>query len=407
MHKQRIQTLGITIWFICAFFYALEYFIRSSSGALYDSFTLAPYNMSAVQISISSSAFYLCYVISQLPAGMLVDKFGVRRIMVVSTLVFSTAIYIASVSTSPVGIILYRALAGLGGGFAFLCAIKSIALWLPDRFFPLFTGMTQFFLYLGATLSAAPLVISNHHFSISAIMSGLFIISLALFFISVVVIKMHPDFKNQQKNKKRTASPCLILISVLKNKQIWLNGFYCFTIYGTTVLFADLWGIKYLQLRGFSADVSGTCTSLIFIGVAVSSPFWGAIASLLNNEHKPLMVAPVIGFVVTIALLYFTTNEYAAFFLSFLFGACQAVHVLNFSALRSSVSPARIATALALVNLFLPLSGGTLQPLTGEIIEFLSQNYSQLFAFQVALAIIPILKIFSFIISLFIKDHDK
>ncbi|AIT09763.1 MFS transporter [Candidatus Francisella endociliophora] len=407
MYKHRIKTLSIFIWFACAFFYALEYFIRSSSGALYDSFSFPPYNMTAAQISISSSAFYLCYVASQLPAGMLVDKYGVKRIMIASTLIFSIAIYIASVSTSPVGIIIYRALAGLGGGFAFLCAIKSIALWLPDRFFPLFTGMTQFFLYLGATLSAAPLVIINNYYSISAIMSGVFIVSLALFFISVFVIKLHPDFSKKQEAKKRKVSPFLILISVLKNKQIWLNGFYCFTIYGTTVLFADLWGIKYLQLLGFSADVAGTCTSLIFIGVAISSPLWGAIASLLNNEHKPLMVAPIIGFVVTIALLYLTTNIYAAFILCFLFGACQAVHVLNYSALRSSVSPARIATALALVNLFLPLSGGTLQPLTGGIIEFLSQNHSQLFAFQIALAIIPILKILSFIISLFIKDHGK
>lgn len=407
MYKQRIKFLGLSIWFICAFFYALEYFVRSSSGALYDSFALAPYSMSAAQISMSSSAFYLCYVLSQIPAGMLIDRYGIKRIMIVSSLLFAIAIYIASISSHPKGIILYRALAGLGGGFAFLCAIKSIALWLPNKVFPLFTGLTQFFLYTGAALSAGPLVILNNYYNISTIMGGIFIISLTLFFFSIFVIRMHPDFFTDKKKSKRKINAFLVLTSILKNKQIWLNGFYCFTIYGTTVLFADLWGIKYLKLSGFSADVSGTSISLIFAGVAIFSPIWGVIATVLNGERKPLLIAPLIGFFIVITLLYINPNKYILFILCILFGGCQAVHVLNYSALRNTVSPARIATALALVNLFLPLSGGTLQPITGEIIGFLSNIYPELTAFKITLAIIPVLMLLAFIISLFIKDSKS
>ena len=407
MYREKVKVLGLSIWFICAFFYALEYFIRSSGSALFEAYSILPYNMSAEELSISSSAFYLAYVFVQLPAGMLVDKYGIKKIMIASTLIFSIAIFIASIATTSSGIILYRALAGLGGGFAFLCAIKSASLWLPDRLFPLFIGLTQFFLYLGATLSAAPLVIIAKYFSVSTIMSGVFLISVMLFLVSLFIIKIHPEFDKRQITKKRKISAAANLLKVFKNKQIWLNGFYCFTIYGTTVLFADLWGIRYLELKGFSQNSAGICTSLIFIGVTIFSPIWGAIATILNGERKPLLIAPILGFFVVVALLYLNANQYMAFLLCVLFGGMQAVHVLSYSALRNTVPVVRIATALSLVNLFLPLSGGILQPVTGVIIGSLSQSHSILFAFEAAMILIPTLMILSFIIALFIKDSKE
>ncbi|MFT4693394.1 MAG: MFS family permease [Francisella sp.] len=221
---------------------------------------------------------------------------------------------------------------------------------------------------------------------------------------SLFIIRVHPEFDKNIIVAKAKISALDNLIEVLKNKQIWLNGFYCFTIYGTTVLFADLWGIRYLSLKGFNQETAGLCTSLIFIGVAIFSPVWGAIASILNSEQKPLFIAPIIGFFIVIFLLYINTNEYIAFLLCVLFGGSQAVHVLNYSALRNTVPVVRIATALALVNLFLPLSGGILQPVTGAIIGQLSKNHSNLFAFEAAMIFVPILMILSFIIALFIKN---
>ena len=137
--------------------------------------------------------------------------------------------------------------------------------------------------------------------------------------------------------------------------------------------------------------MAGTCTSLIFIGIAVFSPIWGIIATAIDSERKPLIVAPFLGIFIVISLLYINVNPYVALVLCVLFGGIQAVHVLNYSSLRKSVSPARIATALALVNLFLPLSGGVLQPITGMIVKYLGHTHTPLFSFKVAMIFIPVL----------------
>ena len=406
MNKQKITGLALTIWFTCAFFYALEYFIRSSTGALLDDFMKEPYNLSTLSISLFSSAFYWAYVLAQIPAGILVDRFGVKKVMVVSTAIFSVAIFIATAFTSESALLLYRVLAGFGGGFAFLCALKSISIWLPNRLFPMFTGFTQFLLYTGATLSAAPLVLLSKHFSIPEIMMGVFIISLIVLLFSIFAIKTHPDFvKNSTTGAKKSSFKDIL--EVVANKQIWLNGFYCFTIYGTTVLFADLWGIRYLQLTGFTEAQAGLCTSFIFIGVAVFSPLWGVIATIFDGEKRFLLVAPIFGFFIVTYLLFFNDSFILACILCVLFGGVQGVHTLNYSALRNTVSATQIATGLALVNVFLPLSGGILQPVTGAIINSLKENNDPLYAFQVAMIFIPVLMFLSFVVALFIRDKKK
>ncbi|APC90897.1 MULTISPECIES: MFS transporter [Francisella] len=407
MYKTKITSLGLSIWFICAFFYALEYFVRSSTGALLDGFMKEPYNLNIASTALFSSSFYWSYIVSQIPAGIIVDKFGVKKVMTFSSVIFSIAMLIATIAYSEPMLLVYRILAGFGGGFAILCAIKSIAIWLPNRLFPAFTGLTQFVLYIGATLSAAPLVFLSKYLSISQIMALIFIVSFVLLLSSIFVIKTHPDYKKENKYNNKQNQTLKDILAVLKNKQIWFNGLFCFTIYGTTVLFADLWGIRYLTLYGFTQNQAGFCTSLIFIGVCIFSPIWGVIASAVDSEKKFLLISPIFGFFIVTYLLFFNENIIIAYILCVLFGGVQAVHVLNYSALRNTVSVTQIATGLAIVNMFLPLSGGVLQPITGAMITYLKKTHEALYAFQTTLIIIPILMVLSFIIALFIKDSSS
>ena len=407
MYKTRITTLGLSIWFICAFFYALEYFVRSSTGALLDDFMKEPYNLSITSAALFSSSFYWSYIISQIPAGIIVDKFGVKKVMIVSNAIFSVAMLIATIAHSEYMLLTYRILAGFGGGFAILCAIKSIAIWLPNRLFPAFTGLTQFVLYIGATLSAAPLVFLSEYLSISEIMALIFVISFILLLFTIFGIKTHPNYKKENKHNNKQSQTLKDILAVLKNKQIWFNGLFCFTIYGTTVLFADLWGIRYLTLYGFSQSQAGFCTSLIFIGVCIFSPIWGVIASAVNREKIFLLISPIFGFFIVTYLLFYNQNIIVAYILCVLFGGVQAVHVLNYSALRNAVSATQIATGLAAVNMFLPLSGGILQPITGTMITYLKEAHQAFYAFQTTLIIIPTLMLLSFIIAIFIKDSNS
>ena len=119
------------------------------------------------------------------------------------------------------------------------------------------------------------------------------------------------------------------------------------------------------------------------------------------------MITPILRFFVVTYLLFFNTSFPIAIVLCILFGAVQAVHVLNCSALRNKISTTQIATVLTVVNMFLPLSGGFLQATNGALINHLKQSHESLYALQTTLIIIPTLMILSFIIALFIKDSNN
>ena len=88
-----------------------------------------------------------------------------------------------------------------------------------------------------------------------------------------------------------------------------------------------------------------------------------------------------------------------------LWGGMQGVHVLNFTILRSQVSSAYIATGLAMVNLFIPLSGAILQPFVEFMVSLLeSYGFGEIQLFKIALLILPILMALSLLIALFIKE---
>ncbi|QIW10835.1 MFS transporter [Francisella sp. LA112445] len=403
---QKITRVGFTIWFICAFFYALEFIVRASGNSLYNSFIIAPYSLSPEQISVFSSAFYWAYVASQLPAGILIDKFGIKKIMLVSTFLFSVGVFIATRSTSQEYLILYRVLAGVGGGFAFLCSLKAIAIWLPKRTFPLFTGATQMLMYGAGTITGLPLVILANHFSIQVIMSAILVVSLLLF-LSVVFFISSNEPHNQKDTDELADTHTKIedIPIVFKIKQILLNGFFCFTIYGTTALFADLWSYRFLSLDGYPKEYAGLASSMIFIGIAVFSPLWGVIATILNKQKILLTLASVFGFFIVIAIVYLHLNPVVMCILCVLWGGMQAVHVLNFTILRAHISPLYIATGLAMVNLFIPLSGAVLQPFVGYTVTFLDKaGFDHLQSFKYALLILPILMLLSVVLSLFIKE---
>ena len=404
---QKITKVGFTIWFMCAFFYALEFIVRASGNSLYNSFIIAPYDLSPEQISIFSSAFYWAYVASQLPAGILIDKFGIKKIMLASTFIFSVGVFIATRATSQEYLVLYRVLAGIGGGFAFLCALKAIAIWLPKRTFPLFTGATQMLMYGAGTITGLPLVILANHYSVQVIMSVILVVSILLFLSVVFFIPSNEphDQKDTDELAADTHTKIEDIPIVFKIKQILLNGFFCFTIYGTTALFADLWSYRFLSLDGYPTEYAGLASSMIFIGIAIFSPLWGVVATILNKQKILLTIASALGFFIVTAIVYMHLNPAIMCVLCVLWGGMQAVHVLNFTILRAHISPLYIATGLAMVNLFIPLSGAVLQPFVGYMVSFLEKaGFGHLSSFKYALLILPVLMLLSVILSLFIKE---
>jgi ACS family D-galactonate transporter-like MFS transporter len=99
-----------------------------SRDALYSAF-----GISAVMFGYLSSAYSWTYALVQMPSGLLLDRFGVRRVGCVSTLIWSVASFAAAVSSGIGGFFAARLLLGIGEAPTFPANAKAIGYWFPEE----------------------------------------------------------------------------------------------------------------------------------------------------------------------------------------------------------------------------------------------------------------------------------
>jgi ACS family D-galactonate transporter-like MFS transporter len=91
----------------------------------------ATFGISAVMFGYLLSAYSWTYALLQLPSGLLLDRFGVRVIGRISTLLWSMASFGAAVSTGVGGFIAARLLLGVGEAPTFPANAKAVGYWFP------------------------------------------------------------------------------------------------------------------------------------------------------------------------------------------------------------------------------------------------------------------------------------
>ena len=101
--------------------------------------------LNSTQLTSLSSAFYFTYIILQIPAGLVVDKFWVRRVFPFAVIAAFISLLIFSLAPSYEFLFLARILMGVCGAFGFICAITLAVQGFSVKKFALLAGLTNFF----------------------------------------------------------------------------------------------------------------------------------------------------------------------------------------------------------------------------------------------------------------------
>jgi sugar phosphate permease len=110
----------------------VNYFDRVNLSVSHESL-IAAFGISNIAFGYLSSAYNWTYALCQLPVGVLLDKFGVRRVGRISTFVWSLASFCASVAPGIPSLFAARLLLGVGEAPTFPANAKAIGLWFPAR----------------------------------------------------------------------------------------------------------------------------------------------------------------------------------------------------------------------------------------------------------------------------------
>ncbi len=133
--------------------------ISVSQEALHQAF-----GITTITFGYLLSAYSWTYAALQLPLGVFLDRFGVRKIAGIGALLWSAASFGAAIATGVGSFFAARLLLGVGEAPTFPAVSKAVGYWFPDRERSLATAFFDGAAKLGPALGVPLLGIVLLHF---------------------------------------------------------------------------------------------------------------------------------------------------------------------------------------------------------------------------------------------------
>ncbi|AMA56251.1 MFS transporter [Bradyrhizobium sp. CCGE-LA001] len=138
-----------------AFGYYLSYLFRTINALIAGHLSL-DIGLGTADLGLLTSVYFLVFAAAQIPVGILLDRFGPRRVQSALLLIAAAGAGLFAASTSFLSLLIARAMIGLGVAAALTAGLKSIILWFPRERVALLNGYMIMLGSLGAVTATTP-----------------------------------------------------------------------------------------------------------------------------------------------------------------------------------------------------------------------------------------------------------
>lgn len=406
-----------SIWLLSALFMFYKYAIEVSPSVMTTTL-MSSFNINATTLGNLTASYFYAYLLLQIPAGLMLDRFGPRKTTTVAIALCAIGSILFAHAESLAAAILGRFITGTGAAFAAINCLKLTANWFPHRQFAFMAGLMMTMAMLGAVGGQAPLsaFIEKMQWRYAIEMIGFAGLLLAFLFWIVVRDKA-PDHKKDMCITSNKISLSESLKQVLKSSQSWWLSIYSGLAFAPVMVFGGLWGVSFISdTFHLSQNMSAQMVSLIFIGFAIGSPVFGWYSDWLG-KRRVVMFWGTLASLISISLIIYApgiSSSLLAFLLLF-FGFSISSFLLCFTMIREINLPLLAATAIGFMNGFDALLGAISDPLTGLFLDSMWDGKTiegarvfSVSAYKMAFLSLPIYLILSLLALFKIKEtHCK
>ena len=402
----------IVIWLIAAIFYFYKFALEVSPSVI-GTDLMRFFSLNAVQLGNLGACYFYAYLMMQLPMGVLLDRYGPKRVMTGCILLCALGTLI--VATTHVFLVaeIGRFITGLGGSVAAIGCLKLTTLWFPPRKFALMAGLMMSMGMLGAVGGIAPLSLIidkigwQHALFYAAFLGSILTI------VFWTIVRDHGYYVVPKIIRTEKQNFWHDVIKVLRKSQCWILSIYSGLAFAPIVAFGGLWGVPYLEsVYGFSKTAAATAVSTIFIGFAIGAPIGGWLSDRLEKRLPIMAIGTITGFLLLLTIVFYPhLSAKLVSILLFAFGFCLSGFLLSFSLMREINLLVFTATAMGFMNAFNAALGAITDPLLGYVLDASWDgkivNGVRIFsphAYQVAISILALYLLIATGLLFFLKD---
>ncbi len=275
----------LTVFLPFAGGYYLSYLYRSVNAIIADHL-VADVGLSASALGLLTSAYFLAFAAFQIPLGLLLDRFGPRRVQ--ATLLLSAALgaFVFSRGDSEALLILGRALIGLGVAGGLMASFKAITLWFPEARWPLVNGCFLAMGGLGAMSATAPVEALLQVTDWRGLFAGL---SLATLGVCLAIFLAVPE-RGTGGGSRGLGEQLRGLRYVYTDRLFWRMAPMAMAAMAASMSIQGLWAGPWLRdVAGF--DRAGVAGALLALSGSLTVGFvlGGTAADLLGRLGIPLI----------------------------------------------------------------------------------------------------------------------
>lgn len=250
------------------------------------------FGASAAILSLFTVTQLVVYSGSQIPVGVLLDRFGARKLITVGALMMATGQFGMAFADSVELAIFARVLIGAGDATTFVSVLKLIAAWFPPKQAPLLGQITGQIAQVGQIISAVPFVIvlRNLEWSWAFTILGFAGILAAMWVFAWVrdrpsdpqVLSSRPASTPRAVDMVPSSPDESAFKGALKASGSWL-GFWSHMLTAFSFnVFIFLWGYPFLLL---GQNLSQSQASLLFTWLTLSAMVAGPLIGMFCARH--------------------------------------------------------------------------------------------------------------------------
>lgn len=415
--KKRMR-MAWSVWLVSALFVLFQFFLQLSSGEIIGGL-MKTFALNAFGAGLVVSSYYYVYVVLQVPAGMLMDRYGSRGILSVGALFVSVGSWLFAIAKSIPLALIGRIMMGGGSAFAFVGCLNIISVWFPARRFAFMAAIVETAGMAGAIIGNFWLaaMIDRWGWQRCILFAAVFgaVLSVSLF----LVVRDAPRKKNKKqrmRQKKQSVSLWKGLKVLLRKPVVWINGFYSGLSFSVLTTFTALWAIPFLEVSHHVQLLRASMVdSALYVGVAIGGPILGWLDSrtrwrrkiLMGNAFFAALCLFVVIFVPGLPLIWDGV-------LLFFAGVTASSYVLTFAIANEVAAEGTRGTSIGFTNMLCVAFAPILQPAIGFLVTWMNRRdglspvlSASLPHFEWAISIIPFLMLVVSALAFFLPERKN
>ncbi|MFM0754541.1 MFS transporter [Paraburkholderia strydomiana] len=241
--------------------------------------------LSAADLGVLTSLYFLGFAGAQIPAGVLLDHFGPRRVTAVTLLFAAVGIWVFGAAHSLGMMMAGRLLIGVGVSVCLGAAFKALAQHFASGRLPLMNGLVMAIGGFGGVMVGSPLTWVLTFSSWRSVCVGLGLMTVAVALAQWMLV---PE-TNETRHQASIGAQFQGTLHILRSATFWKIASFSVVTQGVFYAMQSLWVGAWLRdVQGFEPKEAAALVSILGFAMMAGCVGFGAAARSLERRGVSL-----------------------------------------------------------------------------------------------------------------------